>query len=96
VAAEPSAAHGPGRDPDHPLQGARHTAHTRIAKRATADTHRSAHADAGLLEAIAAGNSAIEAFVPIAMDLPILDVDTTNGHRPGLADIVAFATTTQA
>jgi hypothetical protein len=30
------------------------------------------------------------------MDLPILDVETTNGYRPGLGAIVAFTTTTQA
>lgn len=67
-------------------------AHTRIADRATTDAHRSAHADTGLLEAIAAGNSPIEIFVPIAMDLPALTVDTTDGYQPGLADIIAFAT----
>jgi hypothetical protein len=30
------------------------------------------------------------------MDLPTLTVDTADGYRPGLADIIAFATTTQA
>jgi predicted kinase len=68
------------------------TAHTRIADRAATDAHRSAHADIGLLEAIAAGDSPVETFVSIAMDLPALTVDTTDGYRPGLADIIAFAT----
>jgi predicted kinase len=67
-------------------------AHTRVAERAATDTHRAAHGDTGLLEAIAAGNSPIASFVPIAMDLPTLTVDTSDGYQPGLPDIVAFAT----
>lgn len=70
------------------------TAHTRIVDRATTDTHRSAHADNGLLEAITAGKSPIETFVPITIGLPTLTVDTTNGYRPSLADIITFASTT--
>lgn len=63
---------------------------------ATTGTHRSHHADTGLLEAVAAGNSPIESFAPIATGLPTLTVETVNGYRLGLDDIVAFATTTQA
>ncbi|GAB2856670.1 hypothetical protein GCM10022221_65460 [Actinocorallia aurea] len=68
------------------------TAHTRVADRAAADAHRAAHGDAGLLAAIAAGNSPIASFTPIAMNLPSLIVDTSDGYRPGLPDIIAFAT----
>ncbi|WP_198653897.1 AAA family ATPase [Actinocorallia populi] len=68
------------------------TAHARVAERAATDVHRAAHGDAGLLEAIASGNSPIASFVPIAMDLPTLIVDTSDDYRPGLSDIIAFAT----
>lgn len=68
------------------------TAHDRIARRAGHDAHRAAHADTDLLDAIAAGNSPIESFVPISLDLPTLTVDTSDGYQPDLAAIAAFAT----
>lgn len=68
------------------------TAHARVAERAITDVHRAAHGDAGLLEAIAAGNSPISSFAPIAMNLPTLIVDTSDDYRPSLSDIIAFAT----
>lgn len=44
---------------------------------------RAAHADEAHLEAR-------PAFIPVSLDAPTLDVDTGDGHRPGLPEIVAF------
>ncbi|MEV4670164.1 MULTISPECIES: AAA family ATPase [Actinomadura] len=53
--------------------------------------HRAAHGDRDLLEAIAAGRHSLDSYVPLRMDLPTLIVDTSDGYRPALADIAAFA-----
>jgi len=45
---------------------------------------RAAHADADVL-------TISRDWDPIHLDAPTLDVDTTDGYRPGLADIAAFA-----
>lgn len=55
----------------------------RIARRLEADGHRRAHAD----HTLTAGGR----FTPVAMDVPTLDVDTSDGYRPGLDEIAAFA-----
>ncbi|GAA0970981.1 AAA family ATPase [Actinocorallia libanotica] len=68
------------------------TAHTRVADRVATDVHRTAHGDTKLLQAIAAGDSPIASFTSIAMDLPTLVVDTSDDYRPGLPDVIAFAT----
>jgi len=51
---------------------------------------RSAHTDAEWLSRHGAGEQDQAAFVPSWLDVPILQVDTTNGYRPGLNDIVTF------
>ncbi|MFI9506160.1 AAA family ATPase [Nocardia sp. NPDC052566] len=68
-------------------------AHTRISRRAERDPSRTAHADRALLEAIAAGAYSVDSFVPISLDLPNLDVDTSDGYRPGLQRIMDFTRT---
>ncbi|MFJ8624864.1 AAA family ATPase [Kitasatospora sp. NPDC093550] len=66
-------------------------ARRRIARRAADLPGRSVHADAAFLRRIAAGERPIESWVPIGLDVPRLVVDTTEGWRPPLARIVAFA-----
>ncbi|MDT0464443.1 AAA family ATPase [Streptomyces gibsoniae] len=66
-------------------------AHDRIVRRTREDAHRAAHGDHDLLDAIAAGEHSLQSFVPISLDVPTLTVDTSNGYRPSLRDIAAFA-----
>ncbi|MEY9855559.1 putative kinase [Catenulispora sp. GAS73] len=68
-------------------------ARERIAHRAATQSARAAHADAALLRRIADGERPIESWVPIALDVPTLVVDTTASWKPGLAEIVEFAST---
>ncbi|WSJ88291.1 AAA family ATPase [Streptomyces sp. NBC_01304] len=65
-------------------------AHDRIIQRARSSTHRAAHADHDLLEAIAAGRHSLESFVPISLEGPTLAVDTSDGYNPGISDIASF------
>ena len=65
-------------------------AHERIAQRATDNAHRAAHGDRDLLEAIADGRHSNDSFVPISLDAPTMTVDTKDGYRPSLAEIIAF------
>ncbi len=62
----------------------------RIVRRHAEDGTRRAHPDPG-----AAGRDAflerLRAFDRVRLDVPSLEVDTTSGYRPGLAEIVAFA-----
>ncbi|WP_035844648.1 AAA family ATPase [Kitasatospora azatica] len=67
-------------------------ARLRITRRAAEEPSRAVHADAELLGRIAEGKQPIESWVPIALDLPCLVVDTTQGWQPPLARIVEFAT----
>jgi predicted kinase len=60
------------------------TARERAARRLTEVSSRAAHADAAHLAHQAR-------FVPISMDVPTLDVDTSEGYRPGLSAIADFA-----
>ncbi|WP_367132923.1 MULTISPECIES: AAA family ATPase [Streptomyces] len=66
-------------------------AHDRIAHRVQHSGHRAAHADHDLLEAITAGEYSLDSFVPISLDVPTLEVDTSDGYRPGLENIASFA-----
>ncbi|MEV7026360.1 AAA family ATPase [Kitasatospora sp. NPDC093558] len=68
-------------------------AHARIARRAAEEPSRAVHADADLLRRIAEGRQPIASWVPIALDVPCLVVDTTDGWTPPLAAIVEFAAT---
>ena len=69
-------------------------ARTRITRRAAEQPSRAVHADAELLHRITEGQRPIESWVPIALDVPCLVVDTTQGWKPSLARIVEFATLT--
>jgi len=68
-------------------------AHGRIARRTGEHATRGAHDDGELLRRLACGEDLFAGFVPIRMDVPTLDVDTTDGYDPGLPDIVTFART---
>lgn len=65
-------------------------AHDRIVHRAQHTAHRAAHGDQALLDAIAAGEHALDSFVPISLDVPTLVVDTLDGYSPSLPDIASF------
>lgn len=64
------------------------TARQRVVARASS---RTAHADAPLLDALAAGDRYFEDFRRVNLDVPSVDVDTTAGYRPPLDEVVAFA-----
>jgi predicted kinase len=64
-------------DPDLALQ--------RIWQRARDNPLRRAHADPGPERPFGS-----RAFTPISLDVPSLEVDTADGYRPGLDQIVAF------
>lgn len=66
-------------------------ARARIAHRAAAEPSRAVHADTDFLRRIAEGQRPIESWVPIALDVPTLLVDTTQALSPSLARIVEFA-----
>lgn len=66
-------------------------ARERITRRAAAVPSRAVHADADLLHRIAVGQQPIESWVPIALDVPCLVVNTTQGWNPSLDRIVEFA-----
>jgi len=59
-------------------------ARARVTDRLAYDPRRAAHDDRGRLAASGAG------FAPISLPGPALDVDTTDGYRPRLDEIVAF------
>jgi len=67
-------------------------ARVRITRRTATQPSRSVHVDAALLRRIAEGQRPIQSWVPIALDVPSLIVDTTQGWKPPLARIVEFAT----
>lgn len=67
-------------------------AHERILRRFDDDPGaRAAHADTALLQDRAAGSQTHDSFVHISLAVPTLHVDTTDGYRPGLEQIAAFA-----
>ncbi len=61
----------------------------RALRRQAGDATRRAHADPG--QDAAAYARQLAAFSRLRLDVPSLDVDTTSGYRPGLADVIAFA-----
>ncbi|MEU8434141.1 AAA family ATPase [Streptomyces sp. NPDC029216] len=62
----------------------------RMTERADSDEHRAAHGDREFLTRIATGAYSPEGFVDISLDAPTLLVDTSDGYRPGSAEIAAF------
>jgi predicted kinase len=69
-------------------------ARRRIVRRAAEEPSRAVHADADLLRRIAEGERPLESWVPVALDVPTLAVDTTGAWDPPLARIAVFATLT--
>lgn len=51
---------------------------------------RAAHADAALVEAMEDWERAFASFDRVSIPAPTIDVDTTEGYAPDLAEIVAF------
>jgi predicted kinase len=67
-------------------------AHERILRRVDDDRGaRAAHADTALLQDRATGATSHAGFVHISLPVPTLQVDTSDGYRPELAQIAAFA-----
>lgn len=66
-------------------------ARLRIIRRVAEEPSRAVHADEELLRRIAEGERPIESWVPIALDVPCLIVDTTEGWNPPLSRIAEFA-----
>ena len=66
-------------------------ARDRIAHRLLVDGRRRAHGDRALLRALDDGSRSLDDWAPIALSVPTLTVDTTDGYAPGLDEIVAFA-----
>jgi predicted kinase len=67
-------------------------AHERILRRFDDEPGaRAAHADTALLHDRAAGSQTHDSFVHISLSVPTLRVDTTDGYRPELEQIAAFA-----
>lgn len=66
-------------------------ARERIARRLSEEAGRAAHADMLLLDKLDSGEISLAAFDSIASFAPSIHVDTTDGYRPGLQEIVAFA-----
>jgi predicted kinase len=66
------------------------TALARIRRRQQENPARRAHVDSSRTDGAvhAAGH---DGFVRLRLDVPELDVDTSDGYRPGLDEIVAFA-----
>jgi predicted kinase len=62
----------------------------RILARSAADATRRAHADPGPDDAAGYARQ-LAAFRRLSLDVPSIEVDTTSGYRPGLAEVVAFA-----
>jgi predicted kinase len=63
------------------------TALLRVRRRWQEDQRRQAHADVQDVAERVAGHTG---FDRVAVDAPWLEVDTTDGYRPGLAEIVAL------
>jgi predicted kinase len=67
-------------------------ARERIARRADETVARRAvHGDYSLLESFDSFRKTFDSFDPIALPVPSLEVDTTDGYAPSAEEIVAFA-----
>lgn len=64
------------------------TAADRIHRRFEENGVRAAHGDLAHLEEV---RDRTLNFNPIALDVPTLDIDTSDGYRPGLPEIITFA-----
>jgi hypothetical protein len=63
----------------------------RAAARAAASESRlRAHGDSTIGKGVAEWSQAVEAFEHISLDVPALDIDTSDGYEPGLAAVLAF------
>ena len=63
----------------------------RIGKRAEVDAFHAAVLDIDeLIAEMDAGTSWVLTYKPISIDVPTLDVDTSNGYAPSLESIVDF------
>jgi predicted kinase len=51
---------------------------------------REAHADRALLDGLDSGELSFDKFQRVAIDAPSIDVDTTSGYHPSIAEILAF------
>jgi predicted kinase len=65
-------------------------ARERIARRVEESASRRAHADRELLAELDAGRYSFDGFTHVALDVPTVEVDTTDGYRPPLAEVRAF------
>lgn len=65
-------------------------ARDRIVRRARRDARRSAHDDRALLDRLGRGEASLGSFVDISLPVPAMRVDTSDGYRPGLAEVAAF------
>ena len=66
-------------------------ARDRIARRLLTERNRAAHGDRSLLRSLDDGSRSLDDWTPIALSVPTLVVDTTDGYAPGLDEIAAFA-----
>lgn len=62
----------------------------RMERRLALEPGRAAHADHSHLQNVTAQGPAPDDFVPIALTVPEIHVDTTDGYDPGIKDVVAF------
>ena len=63
----------------------------RAAARAAANESRvRAHGDSTIGLGVAEWQESFESFEHVSLDAPALDVDTTDGYRPGLDELLAF------
>jgi predicted kinase len=62
----------------------------RMLRRQAEEATRRAHADPGPAGAVGYARQ-LAAFDRVRLDVPSIEVDTTSGYRPGLAEVAAFA-----
>jgi hypothetical protein len=54
---------------------------------------RQAHADGALLASLERGDQYFSDFRRLSVEAPTIDVDTTDGYRPTIEEVVAFIET---